>query len=380
MKSGFKLLLAGSLLLLLALGNSAQANNTPSDLKEFTKTIDKQFDLAATGWVDLTNRHGKIDVKTWAKNSVQIIIRIKVEAASQEDAQSVFDRITFNFSNTRDKVFAETLIEPTSKRSSWWSWSSSSSDKYTINYEVYMPAEGSLRVDAKYCDVYAAAIGGRGEVTAKYGNVKLDGLGEDSNITIGYGNGTVSRARDLNVDLAYGNIDVETLSDMNVTVKYGNVTVNEGSDIVSNSRYSNFKLKTVRTFRSEGSYDNIDIGFAEEVTANARYTNVKVAKLARFAKLDMSYGSAKLSDIQPAFSEITINGRYTDVKLSLAPTTSCTFDMSGSYADITLPTTGVSKKTDVKTGNSRQVQGTIGSGGSPIRATLGYGGMTISRQ
>lgn len=380
MKSGFKLLLAGSLLLLLALGNSAQAN-TPDDLKEFSKTIDKQFDLAATGWVDLTNRHGKIDVKTWNKNSVQITIRIKVEAASQEDAQSVFDRITFDFSNSRDKVRAETLIASATKRSSWWSWSSSSSsDKYTINYEVYMPAEGSLRVDAKYCDVYAAAIGGRGEVTAKYGNVKLDGLGEDSNITIGYGNGTVSRARDLNVDLAYGNIDVETLSDMNVTVKYGNVTINEGSDIVGNSRYSNFKLKTVRTFRSEGSYDNIDIGFAEELTANARYTNVKVGKLARFAKLDMSYGSVKLSDIQPAFSGITINGRYTDVKLALAPTTSCTFDLSGSYTDITLPTAGVSKKTDVKTGNSRQVQGTIGSGGSPIRATLSYGGMTVGRQ
>lgn len=367
-----------SSLLLLFVHNTQAAN--PNDLKEFTKTVDKQFDLNATGWVDLMNRHGKIDVKTWSKNSVQITIRIKVEAASQEDAQPVFDRITFNFSNTRDKVSAETLIaSASSKRSSWWSWSSGSSDKFTINYEVYMPADGSLRVDAKYCDVYAAAIGGRGEVTAKYGNVKLDGLGEDSNITIGYGNGTITRARDLNVDLSYGNIDVETLSDMNVTVKYGNVTISEGSDIIGSSRYSNFKLKNVRTFRGEGSYDNIDIGFAEELTANARYTNVKVAKLARFAKLDMSYGSVKLSDIQPAFSELVINGRYTDVKLQLATNANCTFDLSGSYADISLPTSGVSKKTAIKNGNTEQVQGTIGSGGGNVKVTLSYGGLVIQR-
>ena len=153
MKPVFKLLRAGSLLLIAVLVTGLlSADNGP--VREFSKTINKQFNMPADGLVELSNRHGKIDIKTWDQSAARISVKILVDAKDEEDAQEVFDRININFYNTSETVGAETEIED--RRSSWWNWGDNS-DEFSINYEVFMPASANLDVTAKYCDVYAAA-------------------------------------------------------------------------------------------------------------------------------------------------------------------------------------------------------------------------------
>lgn len=374
MKPVFKLLRAGSLLFaaLLTIG-SLMAGTTPT--REFSKTINKQFNMASNGLVELSNRHGKIDIKTWDQSNVRVSVKILVDAKSEEDAQEVFERISINFSNNSSSVSAITEIQD--KKSSWWGWGDNN-DEFSINYEVFMPAAGSLDVTAKYCDVYAASIAGSGKLQVKYGNFKLDGLGEDSDITLAYGNGSLNRARDLKVDLAYGNLDVEEASDLTVDVRYGNIGVVQAGDIISDSRYSNFKLGEVREFRNNGKYDNVEIGFAEEVVCETHYTSVQVGRLSRRMNLDMAYGSAKTGKVDASFDEINLNGRYTDFKISMDPGINCSLDLSGTYADIRLPSSGVRTSYDAQDGNSHEVRGTMGSGGnSNIKARMSYGGIVV---
>lgn len=374
MKPVFKLLRVGSLFFAaLLIISSLMAGNTPS--REFSKTINKQFNMAANGLVQLSNRHGKIDIKTWDQNNVRVSVKILVDAKSEEDAQAVFERINISFSNSSSNVSA--ITEIADKKSSWWGWGDSS-DEFSINYEVFMPASGNLDVTAKYCDVYAAAIGGAGKFQVKYGNFKLGGLGEDSEITLAYGNGSLNRARDLKVDLAYGNLDVEEASDLTVDVRYGNIGIVKAGDIISDSRYSNFKLGEIREFRNNGKYDNVVIGFAEEVVCETHYTSVQIDRLSRRMNLDMAYGSAKTGKVDASFDEINLNGRYTDFKINMDPGINCSLDLSGSYADIRLPSTGVRTSYDSQNGNSHEVRGTMGSGGnSMIKARMSYGGIVV---
>lgn len=374
MKPVFKLLRAGSLMIvaLLTVG-SLMAGAVP--LREFSKTINKQFNIASDGLVELSNRHGKIDIKTWDQNNVRISVKILVEAKSEEDAKQVFDRIDISFFNSSETVGASTEIAD--KKSSWWGWGENN-DEFSINYEVFMPATGNLDVSAKYCDVYAATIGGTGEFNVKYGNFKLDGLGEDSEINLAYGNGSINRARDLKVDLAYGNLEVEEASDINLDVRYGNLNVDRAGDIISDSRYSNFILGEVREFRNNGKYDNVEIGFAEEVVCETHYTSVKIDRLARRLNLDMAYGSAKTGKVDASFDEINLNGRYTDFKINMAPGINCSLDLAGTYADIRLPSSGVKTSYDSQEGKSHEVRGTMGSGGnSSIKARMSYGGIVV---
>ena len=373
MKPVFKLLPTLPLLLvgLLVCGTLSA---TPS-LREFSKTINKQFNISEDGLVNLSNKYGKIDIKTWDQNTVRISVKILVEAKSEDSAQEVFDRIDIEFYNTNDAVGAETEIE--SKQNSWWSWGNNSDD-FSINYEVFMPASANLEVVAKYCDVYSAAIAGTGEFTVKYGNFKIDGLGEDSSVNLAYGNGTIQRARDLNVDLAYGKLEVGEVSDVDLNMRYGTFDADRAGDIISESRYSNFHLGEIRQFRDDGKYDNIEIDFAEEVVVETHYTNIKVGRLGRRMNLDMAYGSAKIQQIDASFDEININGRYTDFKLYMSSGTNCSFDLSSSYAGLRIPSNGVNTTYDAQEGKTHEIRATMGSGGnSTIKARLSYGGLIV---
>ncbi|MEZ4986879.1 MAG: hypothetical protein R2795_17880 [Saprospiraceae bacterium] len=366
--------LAALLLCIVLLGGTLSA--AEAGRREFSKTLNKQYNISADGTVDLTNKHGKIDVKTWAQQQVRISVKIVVKANDEDDAQDVFNRINIRFFNASDLAGAETIID--SQKSSWWNWGGNSDD-YAINYEVYMPSSCQLKVDAKYCDVYAVPLEGSGNIVVKYGNIKLDGFGEDSHIVLGYGNGVIAHARDLGVDLSYGNMSITHASDVNLSVRYGNVDIENGGDVVLDSRYSNFKMGEIREFRNTGKYDNVEIAFAEEIVCETQYTDIKLARLGRRANLDMSYGAAKISMVEAGFDEIQLNGRYTDFKIYLANTASCSYDISGSYTDIALPSSGVERRYDVKNGSSHQVKGTVGSGSSQLMARLSYGGIVVGR-
>lgn len=376
MKPVFNQLLSGGSLwlCLLLLSSTSLWATGPDNTREFTKTINKQYDIAADGLVELSNKYGKIDIKTWDQNRVRISVKIVVDAKNEDQAQEVFDRISINFFSNPNSAGATTEIA--TKKSSWWNWGDDSND-FSINYEVNMPAGGRLDVDAKYCDVYSAAIGGEGDFSVKYGNFKLDGLGEDSKIYLAYGNGTIINARDLRLELAYGNLDIDEASDISMEVKYAQLNVNKAGDITGESRYSNFTLGDVRLFRNEGKYDNVEIQSADEVVVETHYTNVHVHRLARRMNLEMAYGAAKADLVESSFSEINVYGRYTDFKLNMDDAVRCEVDLSTTYADIRVPS-DMNKNYDHRDGKLHEVRGTMGGGGNAIvKARLNYGGITL---
>ncbi|RMF04783.1 MAG: hypothetical protein D6772_00105 [Bacteroidetes bacterium] len=374
MNAVFKLLRRASLVLglLLVVGALTAADRT----REFTKTINKQFNIPADGLVDLDNRYGKINVKTWDNKAVRISVRIVVEAASESDAREVFDRITIDFYNSASAVGATTEIA--SKSSSWWSWGNDKDD-FSINYEVFMPATANLEVDAKYCDVYTMPLSGEANLNIKYGNLRAEGFTEDCQLKLAYGNGNISRVRDLKLELSYGNLEVGEAGDIIAKIAYGNLDVEQAGDIIAETRYSNFKLGAIRELRNEGKYDNIDIASADEIICETHYTSVSVGRLARRGNLDMAYGSAKIRQIETTIDEITLNGRYTDFKLHLQPSVACSLDVSGRYTDIRLPS-AMQRNYDVKDGSSHEVRGTLGRGGKAlVRARLDYGGLLVAK-
>ncbi|MEM1215030.1 MAG: hypothetical protein AAGJ82_05065 [Bacteroidota bacterium] len=361
------------LLLALLLSTSLYADD--GNIREFSKTLNKQFSIPADGLVNLSNKYGKIDIKTWEQNAARISVKILVNASTESEAQEVFDRIDISFFGTDNQAGAKTTIE--AKNKSWWEWGNDSDD-FSINYEVFLPASANLDVTAKYCDVYSAATTGTGSFVVKYGNIKLDGLGEDSNVDLAYGNGNIVRTRDLDLELAYGNLDVGEASDLDLNVRYGNFSVDRAGDIICNSRYSTFRMGEIREFRNDGKYDNIEVDFAEEVVCETHYTNVKIDRLTRRLSLDMAYGSAKASQVDASFDEINVNGRYTDFKVYMPRSANCTLDLSGTYADIRLPSSGVNKSLDSKEGNSHEVRGHMGNGtDGSVKARLSYGGIVL---
>ena len=376
MKQVFKLLYKSSFLLGMLFMAGTIIAATPGK-REFSKTINKQFKISSTGTVDLSNKYGQINIKTWDQDAVRISVKIIVNAKQESDAQAQFDRIEIEFSNSPNRVSASTDIE--SKSSSWWNWNNSCDD-FSIDYEIFMPASASIEVDAKYCNLYVAAISGSAEMNVKYGNIKVDALGEDSQVELHYGNGYIGRVRDLDIDLAYGNLDIGESSDLSVDIRYGNLTVEQAGDIICDSRYSNFQLGEIREFRNDGRYDNIEISSVEELVCDAHYSGIKVGSLIRRMNLDMTYGSVKVGEIVSGFDEINIAGHYTDFKLYLASNTACNIDVMTVHADVRLPSNNINKTFDARDNNSHEVRASLNGGGSAlIKASIKYGEFVLGR-
>ncbi|MBX2928561.1 MAG: hypothetical protein KF852_12045 [Saprospiraceae bacterium] len=376
MKLGFKItLLLYSAVLGIALPMAAYGAD---GAREFTKTIKKEYDIIADGTVNLSNKYGKVEVKTWDKNRVKIEVTILVNANSESQAQEVFDRISINFTNSTALVKAETVIEPAKR--SWWNWGSSTSD-YKINYLVYMPATNNLELSNRYGDAYVAELKNRADITVKYGNFKSDGIGDRANIDLAYGNGTIAKTGYIQGMVSYGSLTCTEVKDADITSKYSKISLERGQVIRSASKYDEYRLGNIQEFRNTGGYDNFDIRSADKVFVSTKYSNVTIGRLTNTLDLSMSYGSGVISKVVKDFGGITLNGKYTDFKINLEAGADARFEAAGSYGGINYPN-GMSVSYEKEQGQSREVKGHIGSGSGKalIKAQISYGSLRVRQE
>jgi hypothetical protein len=354
---------------------ATQALQSDYKAQEFTKTIKKEFSISSSGTVNLINKYGKIEVKTWDKSRAKIDVTIVVKASSESDAQRVFDRIQIDFSNDDNFVKAETIIE--SAKSSWWSWGSNNSE-FQINYEVFMPQSGSLDLSNKYGDSFVAPIGGKANVEVKYGNFRLEGVGGDLNVSLGYGSGTVVKAKNINADISYSKASFNDVGNTSLTTSYSKITMDNGADLKVDSRYDQFNLTKVNRFDVQSRYGNFDIGSAEGIAAVSRYTDYKVGRLTDKGDFDLQYGGLRIDRLAKGFSNINLLGKYSDFKIGVEEGASYVLDAASNYAGISYPE-GLNVTFEKDKGSSHEVKGHKGTQNarSIIKANLSYGGLKV---
>ncbi len=352
--------------------------NKPCTKREFSKTINKQFPTTADGTVKISNRYGKVEIKTWDNNEVKVEVVIKVDAHSEDRANDVFDRITIDFNSSRNFVSAATEIASKSGWDSWWG--GGSNDSYKINYQVYMPATNKLDLFNKYGDSYVAALKGRVNLEIKYGNIQVDQVDNDVDLMLGYGNASITGAQELGLEVKYSKVKVGTASNVDIVSKYSTVTIDEAQDVRSETKYDHYHLGMVKDYHNIGKYDDVHIKVAASVRAAAKYSDYTVVHLKDWADFDLEYGSASVEMLDRAFTALEIRGRYTDYKIEVQEGTHYQLDASSRYANIRYPSEFTVVK-EIKDGNDREVQGFVGDKNQAkvIKARLDYGGIKVKQ-
>lgn len=346
--------------------------------QEFTKSVKKDFGISPYGTVRLHNQYGKMDVKTWEKDRVKIDIRIRVNAVSEAKAQEVFDRISVDFTNSKDYISAESSVN--SRNSNWWGSWSGSNDKsdFQIDWEVFMPATVSLDLNNKYGDVYVAELTRNATVEVKYGNFRLEGIGEELEVSLGYGNGTVVKSGKTSAEIHYSKFKLQNCANADFSTKYSKIDVDNATDMRVSSAYDTYNIGSVRDYISEGKYDNISIGTADNITASARYTDFSVGTVNNSAEFDLTYGGARIGTVRRGFSQMRFFGKYADYKVKVEDGASYQLDAAADYAGIRYPSV-MKVNYEKDQGSSHQVEGYINTKGarSVIKARLDYGGLKV---
>ena len=340
---------------------------------EFTKSIKREFDISANGTTYLSNKYGKIEVKTWDKNRVKIAVTIIVKEGTEEDAQKVFNSITVNFSNGADYVKAETAIEAI-RRS--WIWDDGKAD-YKINYEVYVPATVNLQVDQRYGDVYLASVSGKTKLTVKYGNFKTESVGNGSNFELAYGNGTIGQAEDAYIGLSYSKLTVSDANDITVNSAYSGLNAPKLNSLTTTAKYDNYNLGNVKSLKATGMYSKFAASNAGAVSISGQYNSVSMGEISKSLDLDLNYGSCNVS-FSKGLTNATVKANYTDVILKVLPDLCCyQLDAAANYAGVRYPQ-AMDVTYEVQKTTSHVVKGHVGKSDSPmIKANVNYGGIKL---
>lgn len=358
--------------IMVMVGTTVWANTK----QEFTKTIKRNFPLIANGLTSLDNQYGKVYVKTWDQDKVKMEVKITVRAKSEEEAQEVFDRIKIAFTETRDKVSAETQIE---SRKSGWSWFGGSSKiDYSIDYDVSIPENGRLDVANKYGDSFIGSINGKTTLNVKYGNFQMEEANNDLAIYLGYGKGTVFKAAQIVAEGSYCQLKIKEAKGIRINSKYSKVNIEKTHSLDASSQYDSYKIGYVHTFNNEGRYDNLEIGIAEVINVKSKYAEVTVGELKSSANLDLKYGGANFTKVVRGFNDLNLNGSFANYKIKVEEGANYQVNASADYAGINYPQV-LQVVNEKEKGTYHEVNGYVGQKGarSVIKANLNYGGLKV---
>ncbi|MBK9336607.1 MAG: hypothetical protein IPM98_08430 [Lewinellaceae bacterium] len=357
------------LLCLFAFGGATLAlANGP--LQEFSKKINREFGISATGTTAVYNKYGKVNINTWANNSVKIDITIIVNAGDQRTADRTFDRIKVNFISTADYVKAETVIETETKTS----WLGSSCQDFKINYEVWIPIGNQLDLKNKYGNSYVANLNGKLLAEIKYGDLRTETINNDADLSLGYGKASIAKVRNLTGYISYGGLNLSDAATVQVDTKYSDFQVDRAESMRVTSKYDNFDLGDIRDLRVQTKYANLRVNTTRAAFVTAQYTDVKMNNISGSVDADLSYGSLKVGALGRNFSEARIVGKYTDVQMNVESGAAFRFDAEGTHTGLRTPNGATISRSD-KSGSRATVEGFVGDANAPrlVLARLSYG-------
>ena len=76
-----------------------------------TKEITKEFKVTPETRIELANKYGKIDIKTWEKDSVVIEIKIRIEEKKLSKLEEAIKGIEFDITDSQHFLIVKTDVE-----------------------------------------------------------------------------------------------------------------------------------------------------------------------------------------------------------------------------------------------------------------------------
>ncbi len=340
----------------------------PQETKQdFIKNFNRTFNNAKGKAVYVSNKYGRVDIKTWGQANVYVNVRLTVRAHSQEEANATFERINIAFTEGGDFVKSETSIGS----------KTGGSCDYSIDYEVFMPASNALVLSNRYGNSFIASLTGSANIEQKYGDFSLDGS-NSLIVSLGYGTGNVGNCQSLNGSVGYGKLNVGSANNVQLKTKYSHFNFGKIQYADFNSAYDDIKIGGVQVAKLTCRYSDCTITSADEVQAKGDYSDFVVQRLDRSGAFNTTYGSVRVDYINKSVNLFDVQGNYTNYIVKIDPSLHFKFDLQATYSGLSRPAS-IRTSYEQKKGATHEIIGTVGNESTKniIRARLNYGRFTI---
>jgi hypothetical protein len=333
--------------------------------EEVAKEFHKEYTAGPNTTLDINNKYGDVVIESWDKDQVVIDVKVTVELPNKEKAEKLLNYIDVQFSESENLITAKTVIDDKFSFTGW----GGESKKFSIDYNVKMPAGTSLALLNKYGNTDINELSGLVNLDIKYGNLTAGKL-------------TRGNVKPLNsLSLAYGKGSVDEAGWLDLTIRYtSSFRIEKSQALLIDSKYSKLSLGETSSIVGESKYDNIRIDKIKNMVLDNGYCDVKVGELTNKLTYNGSYGSFEVETIPAGFEELNTDTRYLGVKLGIDEAASYGLDARLSYGDLKYNEDKFRNQKRIIQSNSSEISGTIGDNETPsakVNVKSSYGSVRL---
>ena len=256
----------------------------------------EEFDLG------IDSRHGDIEVRSWAKNSVQIDYQISVWAEDEETAKEIASEIEIRIEPEKDASERATRASITTDYPEEWGLWRNSGPRARVDYWLVVPQQTSLEIDSRHAEVSVHDLRGTTTISNRHGNVSLYTMGGD-----------------LNLDAHHGNAEADSIQG-NVLFKgsHGNAELGKvGGNFEGDYKHGHLELDEV----------------SGDLTLKHQHGSAVVHSVGGVSWVDKSHGPIELEGVRNTFH---INANHADTRIDVVSPLSGDCVIKGRHAKVDL--------------------------------------------
>ena len=256
----------------------------------------EKFDLA------VDSRHGDIEVKSWARNSLQIDYQITVWAEDEETAKEIASEIEIGIEPKKDDSDRATRVSIATDYPEEWGLWRNSGPRARVDYWLVVPQQTNLELHNRHGDVSVHDLGGLTTIGNRHGSVSLHAIGGD-----------------LSLDVHHGNVEADSIQ--------GNVCFNGG--------HGNAELgKVGGNFEGDCRHGNLELdAVGGDLTLKHRHGDAVVHSVGGVIWVDKHFGKIELGGVRDTFH---INAHHATPRLDVVAPVSGDCVIKGHHATVDL--------------------------------------------
>jgi len=180
--------------------------------------------------VNIDSKYGDVQIETWDKNEVDVVIKIEATKRSESKAQQYLDKITIDIDDaSKNNLAFKTMING--------SLDNNNGERIKIVYQIKAPATLNMKLKNSYGNMYLEDASGKMTISVAYGNVNIGKLSGPIDFKLSYGNGEIEQIIDGEVIARYSNLDIENAGNVEVSNSYSNIDIGKSKDVDLTNKY-----------------------------------------------------------------------------------------------------------------------------------------------
>ncbi len=278
-----------------------------------TKNINRHMNVNNNALLDINNQFGNIFITEGNTKTITFSITIIAKSSTSKEAQDIADRIKIEFSESKSKVSAKTIL----------TGNNNGNGGMEINYTVTVPSSVFLQLNNKFGNVYLKDCKQDLNANIEFGNIEINSLKADNNkIGLKFGKLKLEQAKSLNLDMAHSTSEIGNISLLNCTSAFSSIQI-ESIDVLN---CPSFK------------HGNITITSANKIEIpNLQFSETTIKQLIKkLAIKNLQFGQLKIEKIDNSFENISVSAKFSGVNMNISPKSSCKVDLSTQMGDINI--------------------------------------------